>query len=171
MHPNFHADPMGSDPCRPCSVSEYDKGAKRVIGAGRHLTFAELDDELAKWVREQRAGKKKVSRRILKQEALKMFVAEAEEEKNSKLWIVQAWDDLPKEIVEKSFKVCGVTNALDGSEDGIIHCFKKDGPVPSGRAKLCLAREEKEMAMFFQEIDLGEEEENDMSDSDVSIEC
>uniref|UniRef100_A0A915DCM8 Uncharacterized protein n=1 Tax=Ditylenchus dipsaci TaxID=166011 RepID=A0A915DCM8_9BILA len=63
--------------------------------------------------------------------------------------------------------VCGVTNALDGSEDGIIHCFKEDGPVPSGRAKLCLAREEKEMAVFFQELNPSEEEEKDMNDSDV----
>uniref|UniRef100_A0A915EJ49 Uncharacterized protein n=1 Tax=Ditylenchus dipsaci TaxID=166011 RepID=A0A915EJ49_9BILA len=58
-------------------------------------------------------------------------------------------------------------NALDGSEDGIIHCFKEDGPVPSGREKLCLAREEKEMAVFFQELDLSEEEEKDMNNSDV----
>uniref|UniRef100_A0A915DUJ8 Uncharacterized protein n=1 Tax=Ditylenchus dipsaci TaxID=166011 RepID=A0A915DUJ8_9BILA len=62
-------------------------------------------------------------------------------------------------------------NALDGSEEGIIHCFKEYGPVPSGREKHCLAREEKEMAVLFQELDLSEEEEKDMNNSDVFIDA
>uniref|UniRef100_A0A915D640 Domain of unknown function DB domain-containing protein n=1 Tax=Ditylenchus dipsaci TaxID=166011 RepID=A0A915D640_9BILA len=47
-------------------------------------------------------------------------------------WIVRAWDALPKNQVINSFKVCGLTNAGDGSEDDFIHCFKAHGPIPEG---------------------------------------
>ena len=86
-------------------------------------------------------------------------------------WIVDAWESLSKELIMGSFISCGVTNATDGSEDDFIHCFKQDGPVPSGRAKLQLAREEKKLAELLEEIDLDEEEENVLNESDVSIEC
>jgi hypothetical protein len=39
-------------------------------------------------------------------------------------WIVDAWDRLPKELIVKFFKGCGLRNALDGSDDDKIHCFK-----------------------------------------------
>ena len=35
-------------------------------------------------------------------------------------WIKCAWDDIPEEMIIKSFKKCGITNALDGTEDDII---------------------------------------------------
>uniref|UniRef100_A0A915D7F5 Brinker DNA-binding domain-containing protein n=1 Tax=Ditylenchus dipsaci TaxID=166011 RepID=A0A915D7F5_9BILA len=66
-------------------LRQEQKGSKRVTGAGRHLNFAELDVELARWVREQRAAKKKVSRRILKQQAIKMFVRDDDDEKEFKV--------------------------------------------------------------------------------------
>uniref|UniRef100_A0A915E2Y6 HTH psq-type domain-containing protein n=1 Tax=Ditylenchus dipsaci TaxID=166011 RepID=A0A915E2Y6_9BILA len=119
------------------------KNSKRLAGAGRHLTFAELDVELANWVREQKAGKKKVSRRILKQQAVKIFVQDDE--------------------------ICGITNATDGSEDDQIHCFQRDGSVPTGRVKLQRARNDKELAELLEEIDLEEEQGMFDDDSDVSL--
>ena len=40
-------------------------------------------------------------------------------------WIVEAWASIPKELIKKSFKVCGITNALDGSEDSEFTALKK----------------------------------------------
>lgn len=35
-------------------------------------------------------------------------------------WISDAWDDIPPEMVAKSFRKCCITNALDGTEDDEI---------------------------------------------------
>ena len=32
-------------------------------------------------------------------------------------WIVEAWEDIPIELIKKSFRKCCITNALDGTED------------------------------------------------------
>uniref|UniRef100_A0A915CQR0 Myosin motor domain-containing protein n=1 Tax=Ditylenchus dipsaci TaxID=166011 RepID=A0A915CQR0_9BILA len=47
---------------------------RKLPGAGRHLKFAELDEELSKWVRDRREKSLKVSRRIIQQKAMQMFV-------------------------------------------------------------------------------------------------
>lgn len=39
---------------------------------------------------------------------------------------IQAWESLPKQLIIRSFKVCGITTAVDGSEDEAIHCLKMD---------------------------------------------
>lgn len=36
-------------------------------------------------------------------------------------WVKQAWRDIPDEMVRKSFKVGGISNALDGTEDDAIY--------------------------------------------------
>ena len=82
-------------------------------------------------------------------------------------WIVKAWDSIPKEAISKSFKTCGVTNAVDGSEDNEIHCFKPDGPVPTGRDLLKQARAEKKIIELVEEIDLAEDENNNVYDTHV----
>ncbi|CAJ0917136.1 unnamed protein product, partial [Mesorhabditis belari] len=38
---------------------------------------------------------------------------------------------------------CAITTSTDGSEDGLIHCFKKDGPIPEGAKQLADARIER----------------------------
>ncbi|KAL7073191.1 hypothetical protein ACQ4LE_007554 [Meloidogyne hapla] len=58
-------------------------------------------------------------------------------------WIVEAWNGITKDAMIKSFKVCGITNAADGTEDNEINCFKPDGPVPNGRELLRQARIDK----------------------------
>ena len=35
-------------------------------------------------------------------------------------WIMEAWNDIPVEMAVKSFEKCGISNALDGSEDDLI---------------------------------------------------
>ena len=36
-------------------------------------------------------------------------------------WVKHAWDLIPTEMVIKSFKKCGISNELDGSEDDILY--------------------------------------------------
>uniref|UniRef100_A0A914I290 RNA helicase n=1 Tax=Globodera rostochiensis TaxID=31243 RepID=A0A914I290_GLORO len=79
----------------------------------------------------------------------------------------EAWEGIPKENISKSFKTCGITNAFDGSEDGEIHYFKEDGPVPNGMLRLQQAREMAEfdflaegIAGLFEEVDVEQDEEN-----------
>ncbi|CAI7885402.1 unnamed protein product, partial [Closterium sp. NIES-53] len=33
------------------------------------------------------------------------------------LWVAKAWDSIPEALIAQSFKTCGLSNALDGSED------------------------------------------------------
>jgi hypothetical protein len=76
-------------------------------------------------------------------------------------WIYEAWKSIPGEAIANSFKTCGITNALDGSEDNDIHCFKADGPIPSCLPILQQARLSKQLNDFLmEEIDLEQDEEN-----------
>jgi hypothetical protein len=52
---------------------------KQLPGSGRPLIFKALDHELAKWVREKRSQKIRVSRFIIQQQANRMFNAESDE--------------------------------------------------------------------------------------------
>ena len=36
-------------------------------------------------------------------------------------WIKQSWAEIPAEMVRKSFKTCGISNALDGTEDDEVY--------------------------------------------------
>lgn len=47
-------------------------------------------------------------------------------------WIKQAWDLVTPEIVQKSFKKCGISNAMDGSEDDLFNndCDTFEGFTP-----------------------------------------
>ena len=36
-------------------------------------------------------------------------------------WIKEAWAEIPQEMVIKSFKTCGISNALDGKEDDVVY--------------------------------------------------
>lgn len=41
-------------------------------------------------------------------------------------WIGEAWRDIPREMVARSFLKCGITNALDGSEDDCVFDSSSD---------------------------------------------
>ena len=36
-------------------------------------------------------------------------------------WIVKAWNEIDTAIINKAFKKCSISNALDGSEDSMIN--------------------------------------------------
>ena len=35
-------------------------------------------------------------------------------------WIYRAWREIPVELITRSFISCGISNALDGAEDGAL---------------------------------------------------
>ena len=35
-------------------------------------------------------------------------------------WVKESWQELSKEMVERSFKKCGISNALDGTENDLV---------------------------------------------------
>ena len=35
-------------------------------------------------------------------------------------WTNRAWNEIPRGLLQKSFKSCGIANALDGSEDDTV---------------------------------------------------
>ena len=41
-------------------------------------------------------------------------------------WIKQSWSEIPEEMVRKSFLTCGISNALDGTEDDAIYEEEQD---------------------------------------------
>ena len=57
------------------------------------------------------------------------------------------------------FKGCGLTTALDGSDDDRIHCFKADGPIQNGCELLQQKRAEVEMIVLIEQVYIEEEEE------------
>ena len=51
-------------------------------------------------------------------------------------WVIDAWQSVDVQIIQKSFQVCGITNAVDGSEDDLIGCCKHSADLQVGRAIL-----------------------------------
>ena len=49
-------------------------------------------------------------------------------------WILDAWAELPTEVIEDSFRSCGLNLPVDGSCDDIIHCFKDGQACSTGKA-------------------------------------
>lgn len=66
----------------------------------------------------------------------------------------------------------GIVNAIDGSEDNQIHCFKERGPIPSGFKQLKKARidEARVGEALEQTVDMEQDEENGyMSDTSIDL--
>src|SRR5436305_945314 len=40
-------------------------------------------------------------------------------------WVKENWDAIDPNMIRRSFKCCGVSNAMDGSEDGLIFDLSK----------------------------------------------
>ena len=58
-------------------------------------------------------------------------------------WINQPWNEIPEEMVGWSFKTCGISNALDGTEDDTV--YKEEMPEIDGEEE----EEEEEMDKEF----------------------
>ncbi|CAI7791300.1 unnamed protein product [Closterium sp. NIES-54] len=41
-------------------------------------------------------------------------------------WISKAWKAVPKELIQRSFLTCGISNALDGSQDNLCMQHRRD---------------------------------------------
>ncbi|CAI7755461.1 unnamed protein product [Closterium sp. NIES-53] len=41
-------------------------------------------------------------------------------------WISKAWKAVPKELIQRSFLTCGISNALDGSQDNLCMQHRQD---------------------------------------------
>ncbi|KAH7716856.1 pogo transposable element with KRAB domain-like protein [Aphelenchoides avenae] len=88
-------------------------------------------------------------------------------------WVLEAWyDGVTKDNVVNSFKTCGITTALDGSEDHLIHCLKDGNGMPNGCYKLAQKREEAEAEDLAQlmagfELDLDEDDVGNVSDAEI----
>ena len=91
-------------------------------------------------------------------------------------WIVDAWYQLPKDLIINSFKGCGLTNTrLDGSEDCKIHSFRSDVPIKTGQELLQQARVNVDIIgkrEIIQQLDVdaeGVENDEDGYKNDVSL--
>ena len=43
-------------------------------------------------------------------------------------WIIDLWEELPTDLLTKSFKSCALSLPTDSSADDTIHCFKEGEP-------------------------------------------
>lgn len=85
-------------------------------------------------------------------------------------WIFDAWEYISKDSIAASFKVCGIVNASDGSEDNLIHCLKPEASIPFGQDLLQKTRNERDvLAEYMEELDL-EEDFNNGYESEIDIE-
>ena len=90
-------------------------------------------------------------------------------------WISDTWDQLPKDLIIKLFKGCGLTDTLDSFEDCKIHCFRSDGPIPTGQELLQQARANADIngkRELIQQLDVdaeGVENDEDGCNSDVPL--
>ncbi|CAG8719992.1 11653_t:CDS:1, partial [Gigaspora rosea] len=41
-------------------------------------------------------------------------------------WVLNAWEDISEDIIIRSFKKCGISNCLSGSEDHLIYESDED---------------------------------------------
>ena len=74
-------------------------------------------------------------------------------------WIIEAWNDLDKDIIVNSFKCCALTLAVDGSQDELIHCLKPSQPCHSGLAQLKAVQQQLQQTLEndpFQDITLSD---------------
>ena len=80
-------------------------------------------------------------------------------------WILDAWGNLSKELIMKSFKCCALNLSLDSSEDALIHCFKENSACSSGAKKL------KEALQNLHDEYLEENPFAEATDSDAEDAC
>ena len=93
-------------------------------------------------------------------------------------WIIEAWNDLDKDIIVNSFKCCALTLAVDSSQDELIHCLKPSQPCHSGLAQLKAVQQQLQQTLEndpFQDITLSDVEDAApvstlLDDSDTEIE-
>ncbi|KAH7711774.1 pogo transposable element with KRAB domain-like protein [Aphelenchoides avenae] len=90
-------------------------------------------------------------------------------------WLLNAWEAVKEDVIIRSFKACGISTKLDGSEDGLIHCLNEGNGMSDGVASLVQARQQahaQDLSELMQglEVEAAEDPEDDAGiDSDVSV--
>ena len=51
-------------------------------------------------------------------------------------WVKKAWESVSQDIVIKSFRCCGISVKVDGTEDKEIHCIKDGGIAAEAFAEI-----------------------------------
>ena len=77
---------------------------------GRKCQWPELEKKVVEWVEENRKSGLAVTRNLIRLHAKKTVCQ----------WVKESWQELSKEMVECSFKKCGISNALDGTKDDLV---------------------------------------------------
>ena len=84
----------------------------------------------------------------------------------------ECWEALPTELIQKSFRACGISVDVDGANDSEIHCLKDGGvataareTVTSATARLLSGPDEEDNEDPFAEL---EEDEDEFSEPEAS---
>ncbi|KAH7718435.1 pogo transposable element with KRAB domain-like protein [Aphelenchoides avenae] len=85
-------------------------------------------------------------------------------------WVLDAWDVVEEDVIIRSFRACGISTELDGSEDALIHCLKERNGLPNYVESLVQARheanaQELEEARHCLELEAPEDPEDDAADN------
>ena len=78
-------------------------------------------------------------------------------------WIMEAWASITPEIIIKSFKKCGISNALDGTEDGLFQASDNEDTMVDDQFERILQHEleiQERVLDNFTEIVLPESGDN-----------
>jgi len=82
-------------------------------------------------------------------------------------WVKESWDAIDPTMIMRSFKCCGVSNAMNGTEDGLIFDFNKVQKVNNkGRGIEEKDESNEESSDSDHETDDNNEDESDDSDSE-----
>ena len=82
-------------------------------------------------------------------------------------WVKESWDAIDSTMIMRSFKCCGVSNAMNGTEDGLIFDFNKVQKVNNkGRGIEEKDESNEESSDSDHETDDNSEDESDDSDSE-----
>ena len=90
-------------------------------------------------------------------------------------WVKKAWESVSQDIVIKSFRCCGISVKVDGTEDKEIHCIKDGGIAAEAFAEisqhtaalLVTDESDSESDDPFEDID---EDEGELEDNEAVIE-
>ena len=83
-------------------------------------------------------------------------------------WVRESWEALSSELIAKSFRACGISVNIDGSEDGDVHCLKDGGVAEDARVAIdrdtgtLLSGEDRDYSDPFEE----EEDEDQLEEID-----
>jgi hypothetical protein len=87
-------------------------------------------------------------------------------------WVKESWDAVDPNMIMRSFKCCGISNAIDGTEDNLIFDFNKVESVNNPRRGVEEDNEDDDDGSddSYSESDESESDDSSGSESDDSSE-